>query len=67
MKWRLHLAILIGLVVRLPFWIEAMRTPVDGDTAIVGLMARQAGQRLPRAGHLTAQYAGSDQREQRFG
>jgi hypothetical protein len=36
----LPLAILLGLIVRVPFWIEALRTPVDGDTAIVGLMAR---------------------------
>jgi 4-amino-4-deoxy-L-arabinose transferase-like glycosyltransferase len=34
------LALLLGAFVRLPFWIEALRTPVDGDTAIVGLMAR---------------------------
>ena len=27
-----------------PFWIEALRTPVDGDTAIIGLMARHPGQ-----------------------
>jgi len=40
----LPLAILLGLVVRVPFWIEALRTPVDGDTAIVGLMARHPGQ-----------------------
>ena len=33
-------AILLGALVRLPFWAEALRTPVDGDTAIVGLMAR---------------------------
>ena len=33
-------AILLGVVVRVPFWVEALRTPVDGDTAIVGLMAR---------------------------
>jgi len=32
--------VLLGLVVRLPFWAEALRTPVDGDTAIIGLMAR---------------------------
>ncbi len=32
-------AILLGIVVRGPYWIEALRTPVDGDTAIVGLMA----------------------------
>jgi hypothetical protein len=35
---------LLGVVVRVPFWIEALRTPVDGDTAIVGLMARHLGQ-----------------------
>jgi len=49
MKWALvltghrralGLALLLGLLVRLPFWVEALRTPVDGDTAIVGLMAR---------------------------
>lgn len=37
------LALLLALMVRLPFWIEALRTPVDGDTAIVGLMARHPG------------------------
>jgi len=37
-------AILLGLAVRVPFWVEALRTPVDGDTAIVGLMARHLGQ-----------------------
>ncbi len=37
------LALLLAVVVRLPFWIEALRTPVDGDTAIVGLMARHPG------------------------
>lgn len=42
-RFGLPLAILLGLVVRLPFWIEALRTPVDGDTAIVGLMARHPG------------------------
>jgi hypothetical protein len=31
-------------VVRVPFWIEALRTPVDGDLAIVGLMARHPGE-----------------------
>ena len=36
----LPLAIGIGVVVRIPFWAEALRTPVDGDTAILGLMAR---------------------------
>ncbi|HXK08556.1 MAG TPA: glycosyltransferase family 39 protein [Vicinamibacteria bacterium] len=37
------LALLLAIAVRLPFWIEALRTPVDGDTAIVGLMARHPG------------------------
>jgi 4-amino-4-deoxy-L-arabinose transferase-like glycosyltransferase len=38
----LLLAAVIGFaaLVRGPFWIEALRTPVDGDTAIIGLMAR---------------------------
>jgi hypothetical protein len=42
---RLHLplALLFGVVVRVPFWAEALRTPVDGDTAIIGLMARHLG------------------------
>jgi hypothetical protein len=39
----LPLALLLALVVRVPFWAEALRTPVDGDTAIVGLMARHPG------------------------
>ena len=45
MSRRLHLplAILFGLLVRVPFWAEALRTPVDGDTAIIGLMARHLG------------------------
>ena len=43
--WRaIPLALLLGVVVRVPFWIEALRTPVDGDTAIVGLMARHPGE-----------------------
>jgi hypothetical protein len=37
------LALLLAIVVRVPFWIEALRTPVDGDTAIIGLMARHPG------------------------
>jgi 4-amino-4-deoxy-L-arabinose transferase-like glycosyltransferase len=37
------LALLLAVVVRVPFWIEALHTPVDGDTAIVGLMARHPG------------------------
>jgi hypothetical protein len=32
--------LLLATAVRLPFWVEGWRTPVDGDTAIVGLMAR---------------------------
>ena len=42
--WGLPAAILLGVVVRVPFWVEALRTPIDGDTAIVGLMARHLGQ-----------------------
>jgi hypothetical protein len=38
------LALLAGVVVRGPFWTFALKTPVDGDTAIVGLMARHLGQ-----------------------
>jgi hypothetical protein len=38
------LALLLAIVVRVPFWIEALRTPVDGDTAIVGLMACHPGE-----------------------
>jgi hypothetical protein len=34
------LAVTVGVLVRVPFWVEALRTPVDGDTAIIGLMAR---------------------------
>ncbi len=30
----------LGALVRLPFWLAALRLSVDGDTAIVGLMAR---------------------------
>jgi 4-amino-4-deoxy-L-arabinose transferase-like glycosyltransferase len=39
LPWLLLLAVLI----RLPFWAEALRTPLDGDTAIIGLMARHPG------------------------
>jgi hypothetical protein len=39
-RWGVLAALLVGVVVRLPFWMEALRTPVDGDTAIIGLMAR---------------------------
>jgi hypothetical protein len=43
-SWRLPLALLLGVVVRVPFWSEALRTPLDGDTAIIGLMARHPGE-----------------------
>ena len=39
-RWELPLAIVLGVLVRYPFWVEAEKTPVDGDTAIIGLMAR---------------------------
>jgi 4-amino-4-deoxy-L-arabinose transferase-like glycosyltransferase len=42
-KVLLLLALALGALVRGPFWIEALRTPVDGDTAIIGLMARHLG------------------------
>src|SRR5207247_1584212 len=32
--------LLLAAAVRLPFFVQALHTPVDGDTAIVGLMAR---------------------------
>ena len=39
-RLELPLAVAVGIVMRVPFWVEALRTPVDGDTAIIGLMAR---------------------------
>jgi hypothetical protein len=39
-KRGLALCLFVAAAVRAPFWLEALRTPVDGDTAIVGLMAR---------------------------
>ena len=42
-RFAIPLALLLGVAVRAPFWAEALRTPVDGDTAIIGLMARHPG------------------------
>src|SRR5437667_314220 len=42
-RHHIPLAVLLAVAVRAPFWIEALRTPVDGDTAIIGLMARHLG------------------------
>jgi len=42
-RHHIPLALLLAVAVRAPFWAEALRTPVDGDTAIVGLMARHLG------------------------
>ena len=42
-RHHIPLAVLLGAAVRAPFWAEALRTPVDGDTAIIGLMARHLG------------------------
>ena len=42
-RHHIPLALLLGVAVRAPFWAEALRTPVDGDTAIIGLMARHLG------------------------
>ncbi|PYQ39468.1 MAG: hypothetical protein DMF77_21440 [Acidobacteria bacterium] len=39
-RWELPLAVLVGVFVRGPFWAEALRMPIDGDGAIIGLMAR---------------------------
>jgi hypothetical protein len=39
-RFALPAVVLLGIFVRVPFWQEAMRTPLDGDTAIIGLMAR---------------------------
>jgi hypothetical protein len=39
-RWQVPAALLLAVAVRVPFWVEALRTPVDGDTAIIGLMAR---------------------------
>src|SRR5207249_5817211 len=39
-RHQIPVALLLGVVVRVPFWAEALRTPVDADTAIMGLMAR---------------------------
>lgn len=36
-------AVLLAAVVRFPFWTEALRTPLDGDAAILGLMACHPG------------------------
>jgi hypothetical protein len=37
------LALAAAVLVRFPFWIEALRTPLDGDSSIIGLMARHLG------------------------
>jgi hypothetical protein len=39
-KYALPAIVLLAVVVRIPFWVEALRTPLDGDSAIIGLMAR---------------------------
>lgn len=38
--WALPAIVAFGLLVRLPAWLVALRTPLDGDTSIVGLMAQ---------------------------
>ncbi|HEV8253861.1 MAG TPA: hypothetical protein VGQ78_03835, partial [Vicinamibacteria bacterium] len=40
---QLALALALGIAVRVPFWREALRTPLDGDMAVIGLMARHPG------------------------
>jgi hypothetical protein len=39
-RLRLLLVLALAAAVRAPFWAEALRTPLDGDAAILGLMAR---------------------------
>ena len=39
MSRRLLAALAFGAIVRVPFWLEALRTPLDGDEAVTGLMA----------------------------
>lgn len=39
----LLLTLLVAVALRAPFWKEALRTPLDGDEAIIGLMARHLG------------------------
>jgi Dolichyl-phosphate-mannose-protein mannosyltransferase len=39
-RYALLAIVLLGAAVRAPFWAEALRTPADDDTAIIGLMAR---------------------------
>jgi hypothetical protein len=43
MSRRLAVALAFGAVVRFPFWLEALRTPLDGDEAVTGLMALHPG------------------------
>lgn len=42
-RWQVPAALVLAVAVRAPFWAEALRTPIDGDTAIIGLMARHPG------------------------
>jgi hypothetical protein len=37
------LALAFAVFVRVPFWVEALRTPLDGDEAVTGLMALHPG------------------------
>ena len=39
-RLRLLLTVALAVLVRAPFWAESLRTPLDGDAAILGLMAR---------------------------
>jgi hypothetical protein len=33
-------AVALGAAVRAPFWVQALRTPADGDLAVIGAMSR---------------------------
>jgi 4-amino-4-deoxy-L-arabinose transferase-like glycosyltransferase len=43
MSRRLAAVVAFGVLVRAPFWLEALRTPLDGDEAVTGLMALHPG------------------------
>ena len=43
MSRRLLAVLAFGAIVRAPFWLEALRTPLDGDEAVTGLMALHPG------------------------
>lgn len=56
LPWARALALLaLAAAVRAPLWLEALRTPLDGDEAVIGLMSRH----LLHSGHIWGQPFGS--------